>query len=312
MVEKKNKKKIKNIKYYIFLTIAAMSWWTVWVLIKKIWNNVPFMTVSFFRVFIWVLFLLPIIFFMDKKTLKFDIKNKHFYNYMIIWSLLAISTTLYNLANTLAPVQNVVIIWSSSAFFVIIFAIFLLKAKIKSYEIITIIIWIIWLIIINPFETWYALWWGLTLLSATVYALLIVKMKKEELQHHIWTVFWYLFFASIVLSPAPFIFWLWNINESYIFLILVWAIWTWASYLFFNLSMEKIKAEVSSIFTMIFVPIFSILFAVIFLWETIEYKVLIWWVILFLWWVYLNLQPKIKFFDKIINNIEKKLWIIKK
>jgi len=284
-------KKINKKQALIFIVLAAIGLWMIWVFVKKIWGEVHFMTINFLRVFFAFLFLLPILPFLDKTTFKpskSDLKQ-----YLLIGILLALSTSLYNTANVFAPIQNVVVINATYPFFVMIFAWFLLKEHINKTKLISALIAIIWLIIINPFQLDANIMGNVLAGSAAVaYALVITKMRQIDRKHSIGSVLWYFFFASIILSPAVFIWGLGNIGEVRMYVLWIWVISTGLAYLFFNFALEKLEAEVASIILMTIVPVVAIVLAVLRIKEGLNVRTIIGGVILICAGLYLELHIK--------------------
>ncbi len=81
-------------------------------------------------------------------------------------------------------------------------------------------------------------------------ALLITKQRQIDRTHSIGSVLWYLFFASLALSPAVFIWGFGEIAEVWVYVLLLGVISTGLAYLFFNFALEKLEAEVGSIIAM--------------------------------------------------------------
>ena len=289
-------------KYYTYAILGAISASVIGVLVKLISNDIPNMTLPFYRVlfaFIFLLFIMP---FIDKNTFK--VKNYDLKEYFIIGFLLAIVITLFTLANIFAPIQNVFLLSSFTPFFTLILAYFLLKEKITKTKMIALFIAIMGLLILPPFQTGhYILGNSLSLLTAFISAILITLMRKSDIEHSIGNVFWFFFFALIILLPLPFIFGLGNIsNKTFIYLILLGLIGTAFQFLFQNLALEKLEAEIVSIINMIFSPLIAILLAFFIINETLNLKTIIGGVILIIAGIYLERHLKIK--KKHIINIK--------
>jgi drug/metabolite transporter (DMT)-like permease len=273
------------------MVLAAISLGTIGVLVKLIGDSIPFMTLNFFRVFIGFLFLLLIVPFIDKKTFKQskrDIKD-----YFIIGIIYAIALSLYTTANLFAPVQNVVLINYSYPFFLLIFAYFLLKEKITTTKIVTLVIAMVGLIIINLFQ------FGqnnigniLALLGAVFYGILIAEMRKEDKSHSIGDVAWFLFFASLVLLPFAIFSGIGNILDVWHYVLLLGVISTGFAYLLYNLALEKIEAEIGSIIATIITPLVSIVLAFLIINEAISLKTILGGALLIIAGVYLELHRK--------------------
>jgi len=283
--------KNKKTKYYIAAILASICLGTIWILIKKIWPNVPIMTISFLRVSIAFFVITPVLFFFDRKAFsptKWDLKQ-----YIIIGVLMAISTALFNLAMSKAPVQNVTILNNIYPFFVMLFARYLLKERITKTHIIASLIAIAWLIIANPWSSGQYLHWNLlAILAGITAALFLTKMRQIDKTHSIWSLAWVLLFASLSLSFAPIVYGFWNIFAVWEFILILWVFSTGLTYLLLNFAFEKIDADSGSLVTMIAVPVFSILFAVIFLKEQLNIQIILGGSVILISWIYLKLKLK--------------------
>lgn len=282
---------MKNKKYYIYMIIAALLLWTVWIMVKLIWDSVHFMVLNFYRVFGWFLFLiiaLPLIGTSQLQIWKKDLKTSFW-----VWLIMAISLSLYTTANLYAPIQNVVLINYSYPILVLILAYFFLKEKITKTKIVTLILAILWLAIINPLQVGEWLIWNIiAIFWAIAYAILITYMRKINKNHNIWIILRFFFFASLILSPSILIRWIWDLHTVRPYIIVLWIISTGLVYLFYNLALEKLEAETWSIIAMIITPIISILLAYIIINESLNIKTIIWWAILISAWLYLELHNK--------------------
>jgi drug/metabolite transporter (DMT)-like permease len=259
---------------YVYMILAAVCLGTIGVLVKLIGTEIHFMTLNFFRLFFGFLFLLLTVPFIDKNAFK--ITRKDIKGYFVTGSLLAISLSLYVTGMVFAPVQNVVLISYIYPFFVLIFAYFLLKERITKTKIITLIIAITGLSVINPFESG-ANYLGsmLAMAGAVFYALLVTEMRKEDRMHSIGDVLWFLFFATLLLSPFPFVFGTGNLSGVLVYLLALGFVSTGLAYLLFNLALEKIGAEIGSIIETIITPLVAIPLAVLVIYETIDIRIII-------------------------------------
>ena len=272
--------------------MGAICIGTIGTLIKLIGPDVHFMTLSSIRLIIGFLALLLIVPFMDKCTFK--ITKKEAISYFFIGLLMAIAFTLFNTANMLAPIQNAVLLNAFHPFFVLFFAYFLLKEKITKTKITTLIIALVGMWIINPFSTGQYLTGNLlALLSAIFAAVLTIEMRKQNKVHGIGDVLWFMFFAALILSPAPFIFGIQGVYTALPYIILLGIISTALAYLFLNLALEKIGAEISSLVLIIITPLTSILLAVLIIHEPINLRTIIGGTILIIAGIYLE-QHKCK------------------
>ena len=164
-------------KHHFYAILGSILLGTIAIFVKLIGDSIPIMTMSFLRVFFAFLFLLVTVPFIDKNTFK--LYKNHFFMLLAIGFLFAVVSVMFNMANLLAPVQNVVLINASSPLFVLIFAYFILKEKITKEKLITISIAFVGLAIINPFQMNFLVGNLLALLGALGYGILLTLMRKE-------------------------------------------------------------------------------------------------------------------------------------
>ena len=174
-------------KSYIYLILAGIFVGLIGIFVKLIGSDVHFMTLAFYRMLLALIFIIIVVPFMDKKWYK--IKKEDVSNYFIISFLMVVTFSLFILANSFAPVQNVVLITNFAPFLVLIGAYFVLKEKITRTKIITLIIAIAGIIIINPFKAGENQLGNLiAFVQAISYSLLIIWMRKEGKDHKIGSV----------------------------------------------------------------------------------------------------------------------------
>lgn len=259
---------------YRYMFLAAVCMGTVGVLIKSIGNEIPAMSLNFLRVFLGFIFLLATVPWIDKGFLKAS--GKELKEYFVSGLLIALSLSAYNIAMRIAPVHNVVLIHYTYPFFVLVFAYFSLKEKLTTTKFFTLSLAVFAFILMNPFKG-EANDQGnfLALVGAFFHGLLITWMRRVRQGHNIGSVIWFFFFASLLLSPFPFIFGWGNLNGVLAKIILLGFISTGLSYLLFNLALEKIEAGICSIIAIIITPLVSILLAVAIIGETLNQDILI-------------------------------------
>jgi drug/metabolite transporter (DMT)-like permease len=262
---------MKNLTYAI---LGSILLGTIAIFVKLIGSSIPVMTLSFLRAFFAFLFLLVTVPFIDKNT--FRIYKNHLLIFFSIGFLFALTLVMFNMANLLAPVQNVVLINSSSPLFVLVFAYFVLKEKITRDKLITIGLAFVGLVIINPLQMSSLVGNVLALLGAVSYGLLLTLMRKEEKCETIGAVMWFFLFATIVLLPFPFIYGFGNPSTlDWVFMVLLGALSTGLAYLLINLALKEMEAETSSIITTVTLPLVSIILAVIIFSEALSFRVIL-------------------------------------
>jgi drug/metabolite transporter (DMT)-like permease len=117
-------------------------------------------------------------------------------------------------------------------------------------------------------------------------------MRKEDIDHDIGDVFWFFLFATLLLLPFPFIYGFGDVGAVLPWILGLGALSTGLGYLFYNLALEKIEAEIASIVEMIGVPIISVLLAVIIINEDLSAQIIIGGLVLVISGVYLELHNK--------------------
>lgn len=272
-------------KYFplIFVTIfeALIGIW-----VKLVGDAVPIFTLNFYRVFFAFLSLLIIVPFVDKKFLKlkkWDIKSTIFIGFLI-----ALQISLFNIAMKLAPIANVVILWSVYPFFVFIFSWIFLDEKVKKTHILILILGLIGVIITRPFSglTEHILGNSISLFGGLVFGALITYMRKEDKTNSTGIVFWFFLFSTLFLLPMVFIFGpgnLFEFQERILFNtifnvpIILWVlglgiISTGITYLLMTFALQKISANVYSLIDILASPIAAIIFAFIILNEIPSYN----------------------------------------
>jgi drug/metabolite transporter (DMT)-like permease len=278
-------------KPYIYIILAGILTGTIGIFVKLIGSEIHFMTLVFYRMILGFIFVLAVVPFIDKNAFK--VKQKDLKDYFIVGVLFATTLSLFVVANLFAPVQNVVLITNFSPFLVLILAYFFLKEKITKTKIITLIIGIVGIIIINPFKFGEnALGNYLALTQMVFYSFLVVRMRKEDKKHSIGAIIWFFFFATLLLLPFPFIFGWGNLSEV-LWLVLGLGIFsTGFAYLFHNLALEKIGAEISSIFIMLTMPLSGIVLAFFILGEELNLRIIIGGIVLIIAGIYLQAHNK--------------------
>jgi drug/metabolite transporter (DMT)-like permease len=245
-------------------------------IIKLMPADIPPLTINFFRLFISFIFLAIFLPFIDKNTFKF--KKEEVKSYLLIGFLIAITFSLYVVALSFAPVSNVVLISSFGVIFVAIFAYIILKEKLKANQKIAMIIALIGLIIINPFNFRSEHFIGnmLALAQTLGYGLLMVFIRKEGKTHSLGQIMWFFFFGSLFLSPVLFIYGVGsNFMSALPYLIVLGIFSTAISYGLVTYAAQKMSADTISIMSIITIPLAAILFAIVLINETLNPRIMI-------------------------------------
>lgn len=262
---------------------------TIGVLVKQIGHNVPYMSLAFLRVFLGFIFLLITVPAFDKNAFK--VSKGDLSEYAAIGFLMATSLTAYTISHLFTKVQNAVLLHYCYPFFVFIFAAIFLKEKITKKKIITLILASIAIAVINPFHMNEGIIGNsLAFGSAILFGLLVTMMRKVDQTHGIGDVMWFLFFASLFLSPFPFIY---GIGEAFQFsshIILLGFFSTGLVYLFYNLALEELEADIAAVISMIVTPLVSIALAYFLLFEPVSMQIVIGGFILIVAGIYLEFK----------------------
>lgn len=274
-----------NSWFYIIITSICLSF--IGIFVKLIGSDIAPMTLNFLRIFIGLIFLSVVIPFMDKKV--FIQPRRDLWEYFILGILLAIMLSSFNFANLNAPIQNVILISFSAPIFVLFFARIIVKEKITKEKIFSLIIAGIGMFIINPFSSGqYFVGHSYALLNAVSAGLFITLMRKASLKHTIGDLFWIFLFASLVLLPFAINSGFSGMSNNFWNLLFLGIISTGIAYLFQNLALMHMEAELVSMIQLIIVPIISILLAIIILDESINFRIIIGGAILIFSGIYLN------------------------
>ena len=278
-----------NIKSYIYLVFAGALAGLIGVFVKLIGSNIHFMSIMFYRMFFGLLALFLIIPFLDKKWYK--VAGEDLRHYLVVAVLMTATFSLFVVANVFAPVQNVVLITNIAPFLVLILSYFFLKEKITKVKIITLIIAIVGIIILNPFNFGENMLGNyLAMGQAVLYAFLIVLMRKENKEHTIGAVLWFFIFSTIILLPFVFIFGFGDLTEVWPYVLGIGIFSTGLTYLFHNLGLQKVGAEIGSIIVMIIMPLTGIIVAMIVLGEKLNLRILVGGIILMVAGTYLQVH----------------------
>lgn len=283
---------MSSTKNYIYIILAGALAGLIGIFVKLISSDVHFMTLAFYRMFLALILLIIIVPFIDKKWYK--VKKNDLFHYFIVSFLMVVTFSLFILANLFASIQNVVLITNVAPFLVLIWASFVLSEKITKTKIITLIIAIVGVVILNPFKFGENQFGNIVaLIQAFTYSWLIIWMRKEGRDHKIGSVIWYFLFASLLLLPMPFIFGFGNLSGNTLWLVFGLGVFsTGFAYLFHNLGLEKIGAEMSSIIIMVVMPLTGILTAFFVLNESLDLRVIVGGIILIIAGIYLEMHEK--------------------
>jgi len=259
-------------KGYVALILAGASVGLIGPMIKLIDGTIPIMTVSFFRMLIATLLLLVVLPFIDREIFK--ISRKEMWHYAMLGFLIAVNFSTYMMAFSLAPISNVVLLTYTFPLWLAIFSHYFLKEKVTRFILFCFALAFIGVAIMNPFQTEYFLGSIIALVTAFIYAVIYAFMRHIDKRHSIGVVFWFMMFATIFLSPAPFIFGIGTVGMNYLWVFVLGIMSTAAAYTFLNYGMERIQAEKTSIVTMTTESIIAIALSILFIGEVLTLNVL--------------------------------------
>lgn len=266
---------------------AILCFATVGVLVKLVDNAVSPITLTFYRMFIGLLLLVFIVPFLDRNA--FRLTKRDVKDYFVVGVLMVLNSTTYTAAHFFAPVANVVLIKSSYPFFVMVFAYFILREKITKTKIITLLIALIGLAFIDPFDFSGDNFGNfLALVSAVFGGIMFVEMRKESRTHSIGDVLWFMFFATLILLPFAAIEGFGDLSAVWPYVLLLGVVSTGLAYMLYNLALQKMEAQTSSLLSLTIKPIAAIGLAVLIVGEELALHTIIGGIILIFAGVYLE------------------------
>lgn len=265
---------------YFPLVIITIVEALIGIWVKLVGNSIPIFTLNFYRVFFAFIFLAITLPFLGKNFLKInksDIKPA-----IIIGLLIALQISTFNIAMKLAPVANVVILWSIYPFFVFIFSKMFLHEKADLGHFFIFALGLIGIYITEPFSGGNIIGNSVSLAGGIIFASLITYIRKEDKSKPAGIIFWFFFFATLFLLPMIFIFGTgdlfliqktaianFEINAPPILWILgLGVISTGIAYLFMTFSLKRINANIYSLIDLLVSPIMAGIFAFLILKES--------------------------------------------
>ena len=151
------------------------------------------------------------------------------------------------------------------------------------------------LAVINPFgEGLYSIGTILAFAQAFVYSIFIVYTRYEEKKHRLGSVFWIFLFATLYLTPFVLKSGFGDYRSVIHYILILGILSTGLAYLLLIYGLRKTKAENAAILVLISHTVSSILFAILFIKETITLNMFVGGVLLISSGVYLVYSKKIK------------------
>lgn len=286
-------------KGYLYIVVTTILFSSMEIVLKSISNSFNPIQLTFERFFIGGLILLPFsIKSLKSKELsinKEDIKQFLFLGFMCV----VVSMSFYQLAVTHTKASVVAVIFSCNPVFVMLFAYIFLKEKIHSYNIVSLILEVIGIIIIiNPLSIKLSpIGIVLTLLAALTFALYGVLGKKstKKFGGEVVTCFGFIFgsiemLILILIGHLPYfsgllasinlnsfvnvpLFTGYNLNNI-LSVIFVYVFVTGLGYASYFKAMEKTSANTTSL-VFFFKPVLSPILAFIFIDEFIPINMIV-------------------------------------
>ncbi len=277
-------------KKFLPIVLAGFLFGFIGISVKLINNEINPFSLNFFRfltAFIILLILSPLI---DSKSLKLDKKNIK--SSIIIGLMFAVTTTLFIYSISKTTISNAVLLQAIQPFFIMFLAYFSLKEKITKTKIITLLIALVGVYIINPFTTGNLTGNIAALISGVSFAVLTTYMRYEDKILHHTSTLWYMFFAALFMLPFPILFGAGELTNNFHYILMLGGLGTGLAYFLYNLSLERIEAEVASLFTMILLPLSSIILGVLIIKEKLLPNTIVGGLILLSSAIYLEIHSK--------------------
>lgn len=262
----------------IFITIveALIGIW-----VKLVNNSVPIFTLNFYRAFFALAFLSIVLPFIDKKFLK--LKKSEIKPTLLMGFFIALQISLFNVAMSLAPIANVVVLWSVYPFFVFILSALFLNERVKKVHLFIFLFGLIGVIVANPLSLDKNTMTGnlISLFGGFVFGVLITYMRKQNKTKSPGATFWFFVFATLFLFPfllmfgpgdfitpqAATLFGNVLMIPPIIWILALGMVSTGFAYLFMAFALKRINANIYSLIDIIASPLMATIFAFLILKE---------------------------------------------
>ena len=255
------------------IIIASVLIGLVGIIVKLVGDNVHPITLVFYRLLVATVLLFAISPFIDPDFYKINKKDTKLF--AIAGLLLAGAMASFIYAVSLIPVSSVMLLTSTYIFFVVLFAYLFLNEKIKHKHLISMFLIILGMVILNPLSMSISIiGFGLTILNAIFHAGVLVYMKYEGRNHKPSSMTWTILFATLFLTPVPFIFGFGNVMEVMPHIFFLGGVSTAIPYSLLAFGIRKISTDTTAILQLAISPVTAIIFAMIFLKETLTEQML--------------------------------------
>ena len=255
------------------LAVVAISEASIGIFVKLVGDQIPILTLNFYRVCFAAVFILLAVLVTKPQALRFPKNNLR--DILIIGALIALQISLYNTAMILAPVANVVIFWSIAPFFVFIFSTLFLGERPHWSYLLIFLAAFVGVAIAEPISFNADMWSGvqlgnlLALITGVVYAGLVTYMRHEGTTESNVDVFWFMVAASMYLFPALLFFGWGDIFATSVYTafgysvpVLLWAIGlgvisTGLAFFGMSIVLKRFSANIYSLIDIITSPIIA-------------------------------------------------------
>ncbi|MBI4139787.1 EamA family transporter [Candidatus Woesearchaeota archaeon] len=248
---------MNKIKYALLFIIASIPISFIGYIVREAATTANMFTINFYRFLTAAIALAIILPFIDKKTFKPSKKNLKMYS--IIGFLIALNLTMFNIANTIAPIANVYLLASISPAVVILLSTMYLKEKVTQAKLIALMLTLIGLTIMNPLQNSNMTGNILALLSGATFGVMFTLLKKEAITGA-GANFWYFTFATIFSTPLLY-FGSAGIISALPWILTLGIISTALSYIATTLILREETAGTTIILQTIIIPLGAVLIA---------------------------------------------------
>lgn len=264
---------------YLPLAIITVAEATIGIFVKLAGNAVPIYTLNFYRMFFALLLLLAVMPFVDRGFWR--VNRGEAKPIIIIGGLIALQISLFNIAMSMAPIANVVVLWSTYPFVVFLLSARMKEEQFRKIHIPIFLLALVGILVAEPLSGGTITGNLISLFGGIVYGSLISYMRYEQQTESSGAIFWFILAATMFLFPALFIFGSGSIfspapatlfGATVTVPAIVWVaslgvISTGVSYLFIAYALKRIPAGVYSLVDVIVSPVVAAFFGLIILSE---------------------------------------------
>lgn len=193
-----------RMKVGLLLLMITLSEATIGVFVKLTDGRIPIQTLNFYALTFATVFLMGALTLATGRTPQFPWDNLK--DTVIIGALIAAQISVFNFAMTLAPISNVVILWSVAPFFTFIFSTVFLGERAKKTYVLIFALALIGIFLARPLEGGYMLGNLVALCDGAVYAAMVTYMRHEGKTEADNDIAWSMLAAALILSPMLLLF----------------------------------------------------------------------------------------------------------